>query len=128
MKELNTELTDKFSGQFDEVKNYMEKNVNALTQMTNKSSDNLSKNVTHIKEVCSNYFQSFETGLEEMRIRTHVIENKYSEWSKLLIGPTTLNDARLFALETRVQEEEEMRIKEYDFLRVLIKKLLFSLE
>jgi hypothetical protein len=57
-----------------------------------------------------------------------LLENKYSDWSKLLIEPTTVNEARLFALETRVHEEEDMRIKEYDFLRDLMRKLLYSLE
>ena len=57
-----------------------------------------------------------------------MLENKYSDWSKLLIEPTTINEARLFALETRVNEEEDMRIKEYDFLRDLMRKLLYSLE
>ena len=56
------------------------------------------------------------------------MENKYSEWSKLLIEPTTLNQARLFSVETRIQEEEEMRIKEYDYIKDLMKKLLYSLE
>jgi len=57
-----------------------------------------------------------------------LLENKYSDWSKLLIEPTTINEARLFALETRVHEEEDMRIQEYDFLRDLMRKLLYSLE
>jgi len=39
-----------------------------------------------------------------------MLENKYNDWSKLLIEPTTINEARLFALETRVHEEEDMRI------------------
>jgi hypothetical protein len=46
----------------------------------------------------------------------------------VLIEPASLNDARLFSLETRVHEEEEIRIKEYEFLRDVVKKLLFALE
>ena len=45
---------------------------------------------------------NYETGLEEMRIRTHVLENKYTDWSKVLIEPQSLNDARLFAIEARL--------------------------
>ena len=82
----------------------------------------------NIKEVCTHYFTNYEDSLEEVKIRTHLLENKYSDWSKLLIEPTTINEARLFALETRVNEEEDMRIKEYDFLRDLMRKLLYSLE
>lgn len=54
--------------------------------------------------------------------------DKYNDWSKVLIEPTSLNDARLFSLESRVHEEEEIRIKEYEFLRDLMKKLIYSFE
>lgn len=46
----------------------------------------------------------------------------------MLIEPASLNDARLFALETRMHEEEDIRIKEYEYLRDLMKKLIYSLE
>lgn len=45
-----------------------------------------------------------------------------------MIEPTTLNDARLFSLESRLHEEEEIRIKEYEFIRDFLKKLIFSIE
>jgi flagellar biosynthesis/type III secretory pathway chaperone len=40
----------------------------------------------------------------------------------------TVNDARLFAVESRVTEEEEMRVKEYEYIRDLMKKLIYALE
>ena len=40
----------------------------------------------------------------------------------------TLNDARLFAVESRITEEEEMRVKEYEYIRDLMKKLIYALE
>jgi hypothetical protein len=40
----------------------------------------------------------------------------------------TLNDARLYAVESRVTEEEEIRVKEYEYLRDVVKKLLYALE
>lgn len=57
-----------------------------------------------------------------------VLNQKYADWSKILIEPQSLNDARLYALETRMHEEEEIRIKEYEYVRDLMKKLIFSLE
>ena len=53
---------------------------------------------------------------------------KYQDWSKVLIEPASLNDARLFSLESRVHQEEEIRIKEYEFIRDNIKKLIYSFE
>jgi len=40
----------------------------------------------------------------------------------------TVNDARLFSMESRLTEEEEMRVKEYEYVRDMIKKLLYTLE
>ena len=54
--------------------------------------------------------------------------NKYNDWSRVLIEPMSVNDARLFSLESRLFEEEEMRVKEYEYLRDMMKKLLYSLE
>jgi hypothetical protein len=39
-----------------------------------------------------------------------------------------MNDARLFSIESRVTEEEDLRIKEYEFMRDLMKKLVYALE
>lgn len=56
-----------------------------------------------------------------------MVMNKYENWSKVLIEPSSLNDARLFALETRIHEEEDIRIKEFEKMRDIIKKLLYSI-
>lgn len=39
-----------------------------------------------------------------------------------------MNDARVFALESRMNREEEVRIEEYEFMKDIIRKLVFSLE
>ena len=54
--------------------------------------------------------------------------DKYQDWSKVLIEPSSMNDARLFSVESRIHEEEEIRLKEYEFLRDLMKKLIYSFE
>lgn len=56
------------------------------------------------------------------------VMDKYQDWSKVLIEPSSLNDARLYSLESRIHEEEEMRLKEFDFIKDLTKKLIYSLE
>lgn len=46
----------------------------------------------------------------------------------MLIEPATMNDARVFALESRLENGEECRIKEFEFLKDLLRKLVFSIE
>jgi len=57
-----------------------------------------------------------------------MIQKKYDSWSKVLIEPQSLNDARLFALETRIHKEEEVRVGEYNYMRDMLKKLVYSME
>ncbi len=78
--------------------------------------------------MCSNYFGKYELDLEELKIRIANLQDKYKDWQRILIEPATMNDARLYSMETRMTEEEEMRIREYEYLRDLLKKLLYSLE
>ena len=90
--------------------------------------DRFQANTKKIKAVCSNYFDKYETDLEEVKIRVKNLQDKYKDWQRILIEPATMNEARLFSVETRINEEEEMRIREYEYVRDLLKKLLYSLE
>lgn len=63
-----------------------------------------------------------------MKIKTKVVMDKYQDWSKILIEPSSLNDARLYSLEARIHQEEEMRLKDLDFVKDCMKKLLYSME
>lgn len=78
--------------------------------------------------VCCKYFEKYDIELDTVQIKAQNVMDKYQDWSKVLIEPATMNDARLFSLESRMHEEEEIRIKEYEFVRDLLKKLIYSLE
>ena len=66
--------------------------------------------------------------MEELKIKINSLQDKYKDWQRILIEPATMNDVRLYSVETRLNEEEEMRILEYEIVRDLLKKLLYSLE
>jgi hypothetical protein len=112
LKSTEKELVDRFSDQYTEVKTYMTSNVEFMRDLTTNSATSLTASLKQIKQVCSNYFQHYELDLEELRLRTGTLENKYKDWSKVLIEPQTMNDARVFALEARMEGEEEARVKE----------------
>jgi hypothetical protein len=46
----------------------------------------------------------------------------------MLIQPQELNKARLYAVETRIKENEENKMQEFDFLKDTVKKLIFAIE
>lgn len=46
----------------------------------------------------------------------------------MLLKPQELNMARLYAVETRIKENEANKFKEVDFLKETVKKLIFAIE
>lgn len=46
----------------------------------------------------------------------------------MLVKPQDLNQARLYAIETRIKEGEENKMKEADFFKETIKKLIYAIE
>ena len=78
--------------------------------------------------MCAKYFERYELDLESLRLRCGTLENKQNDWQKVLIEPQTLNDAKVYALEARLEREEDVRIQEYEILRETIRKMVFSLE
>lgn len=88
----------------------------------------IDKEYREIKLICSTYFEKYDNSLQEMVVKQDLIQKKYESWSKVLIEPASLNDARLFALETRLHKEEEIRVEEYDYMRDMLKKLVYSME
>ena len=47
--------------------------------------------------------------MDEIKETANMMERKYQEWSKVLIEPAALNDARLYSLEARAEAEEKLR-------------------
>lgn len=56
------------------------------------------------------------------------LERQQEQWVKMLIKPQELNMARLYAVETRIKENETNKLSEVDFLKETIKKLIYAIE
>lgn len=128
MRAQEKDLVNRFSGQFEEVNEFVTKSVDHLKSEAKSLQERFLSNTKKIKSVCSNYFGKYEIDLEELKIKINTLQDKYKDWQRILIEPATMNDARLYSVETRLNEEEEMRIREYEYVRDLLKKLLYSLE
>ena len=128
MRKQEKELVNRFSGQFEEVNAFVKESIDFLKKEATDLQAKFVKNSKKIKNVCSNYFNRYDTDLEELKIKIDNLMNKYKDWQRILIEPAAINEARLFSLESRVGEEENMRIREYEYVRDLFKKLLYCLE
>ena len=122
------ELTELMNKQVKTIQTFVNENIEDMVQERKATLSKYEKQFNQIKLVCCKYFEKYDLELETVKIKTQNVMDKYNDWSKVLIEPASMNDARLFSLESRVHEEEEIRIKEYEFIRDLMKKLIYSFE
>lgn len=122
------ELTDLMTKQIKSIQTFVDENVNDMVSERKQALQKYEKMFSQIKMVCCKYFDKYDTELETIKIKTNSVMEKYQDWSKVLIEPSSLNDARLFSLEARIHQEEEIRIKEFDFMKDTLKKLIYSFE
>jgi len=121
-------MKDNTERSIENIAGFVSKATEELHQKRIEVNTKYAQKFTKIKDVIAKYFEKYDVDLEECKINMKVLNQKYADWSKVLIEPTSLNEARLYALETRIHEEEEIRIKEQEYMRDVFKKLIFSLE
>ena len=92
-----------------ELRGKIEDSVQKMDDDRNRLIGKLEKQYKDIQIICCNYFDRYDKELSTVKEGLATSNEKYSHWVKKLIEPSSFNDARLFALETRFEEEEEMR-------------------
>lgn len=123
-----TELETKMTVLADNLRSTFEENLEDMVIERKQTEGKIVTQFKDIKLVCSAYFEQYNTKMEAVELEQGVLLDKLKAWSKVLIEPATFNDARLFAVETRMENEEEIRMKEFDFIRDQLRKIVFSLE
>lgn len=122
------ELQEMVTTQINKLESEVKENTEDMIMERKVTLTKYAKQFDQIKLVCCKYFEKYDIELETVKIKAKNVMDKYQDWSRVLIEPASLNDARLYSLESRIHEEEEMRLKEFDFLKDLVKKLIYSLE
>ena len=122
------ELQELVNTQVNKLENEVKENTEDMIIERKATLSKYAKQFDQIKLVCCKYFEKYDIELESVKLQAKNVMDKYQDWSKVLIEPSSLNDARLYSLESRIHEEEEMRLKEFDFIKDLTKKLIQSLE
>ena len=112
-----TELETKMAVLADNLRSTFEENLEDMVIERKQTEGKIVTQFKDIKLVCSAYFEQYNTKMEAVELEQGVLLDKLKAWSKVLIEPATFNDARLFAVETRMENEEEIRMKEFDFIR-----------
>jgi hypothetical protein len=122
------ELNDAMHKLTTELRAFVDENVNDIVIERRQLVEKNEEQFKEIKLVCCKYFQKYDLQLEGMLDQSKEVMKKYQNWSKILIEPTSLNDARLYALETRVHTEEDVRVREFEYLRDVLRKLVYTFD
>lgn len=78
--------------------------------------------------MCAQFFNKYDKQLTSYDEQMHELDKRIEDWAKLLVKPQEVNQARLFAIDTRLKETEDFRVKEISFVKDAFKKLIFALE
>ena len=81
-----------------------------------------------IQIACSTFFEEYDRQMVKYEANFEDINMKYQDWSMCLIQPQTLNDAKLYVLESRIIEEEKVRLKEFQIVQENWVKLIYAFQ
>lgn len=107
---------------------YVGKIKDEITEQREEAQLKYEEKLKKIKEVCAQFFNKYDKQLTSYDEQMHELDKRIEDWAKLLVKPQEVNQARLFAIDTRLKETEDFRVKEISFMKDAFKKLIFALE
>lgn len=106
VEEVNTTLSNDIIAKNKETID----EVRSATKQANQSNDDIylkyDSKIKKIKDVCAQYFSKYEKHLINHQTIVKDLERQQQLWVDMLIKPQELNQARLFAIESRIKENE----------------------
>lgn len=138
-QEMGKQLTNSITGlkdellkiQANEIKR-LENDVKLATDKVQQDNsgiyDRYDEKLKTIKDVCAQYFSKYEKILINHQTVVKDLEKQQEQWVQMLIKPQELNQARLYAVETRIKENEQAKIRDFDFVKETMKKLIYAIE
>lgn len=115
-------------GEIESMKELLESTRSSLDKTM---SDVLNKNksqIIKIKDVCTKYFEKNDDIIKTMQDKVKIVDTTFDDFMNNVVKPQQLGEARLYAVETRLKEEEDLRIVEISHIKDVMKKLIFAIE
>ena len=125
---VKEEVLQNQKNEIDTLKNF----VRIATEKVNTNNDGIyekyDEKLKKIKDVCAQYFSKYEKHLINHQTIVKDLERQQEKWVQMIIKPQELNQARLYAIETRIKENEQGKMKDFDFMKETMKKLIYAIE
>ena len=122
------DLLKTIKSESEQLKSVIVKTKDEVTVQREEAQSKFEDKIRKIKEVSAQFFNKYDKKLTGYDDSMKELEKTIEEFAKLLVKPQEVNQARLFAIETRMKETEDFRLKEISFIKDVFKKLIFALE
>ena len=76
--------------------------------------------VIKIKDICTKYFEKNDDSMKIMQEKVKIVDTTFNEFLNNVVKPQQFSEARLFTVETRLKEEEDLRILEVSHVKDVI--------
>ena len=96
------ELQAQMDKSVNSIRKFVDSNIDDMVNERRETLERYEKQFDSIKMVSCKYFEKYDIELEAISLKIQNVMDKYTDWSKVLIEPASMNDARLFSLESRV--------------------------
>lgn len=128
VKNLKDEFNTKLNNDIHKLREYVKDTTEKVNRSNNDIYDQYENKLRTIKDVCAQYFSKYEKHLINHQTIVKDLERQQEKWVEMLIKPQELNQARLFSIESRIKENEHNKMREFDFVKETIKKLIYAME
>lgn len=128
VKQVKEDVMAHFKTDIEHLKEFVTGETGKVNQNNDSIYEKYDAKLKKIKDVCAQYFSKYEKHLINHQTIVKDLERQQEQWSTMLLKPQELNQARLFAIETRIKEGESSKLNEVDFLKETTKKLIFAIE
>lgn len=111
----------KLTEAFNEIKQRLIEKTDEILKRNKKS-------ISNIKNTCASFFEKYDKALNYMQKRFDNINATFEDYENNFMTPTKMREGRMFAIETKLKEQEDAREIEFSYFKLLIKKILDAFE
>ena len=106
---------------FTEIKDNLIEKTDSILKRNKKS-------IANIKNSWALFFDKYDKALQYMQKRFDNINSTFEDYENNFMAPTKMREGRMFAIETKLKEQEDSREIEFNYLKLMIKRILDAFE
>ena len=119
---MNREALDNHvQNEIDAMKDHNEGTKESIDKTMQEVLGKNKAQILKIKDVCTKYFDKNDEAMKIIQGKVKIVDTTFDDFMNNVVKPQKFGEARLFAVETRLKEEEDLRIVELAHVKDVIK-------